>query len=124
MSKNEKYVIHPDMSVSNLKDTDNKYIGHISIQFSSSKNKKHIIAHFWSLMIYEEFQKKGYAQKLRSRAIEICKTKGVKKIKTYVSSRNKEFKNIDLVNFYKKNFIENGAKKVVVRDDSCIIAKF
>jgi len=69
-----------------------------------------------NLEIKERFQKKGYAKKLRDYVLKELIKKGKKEFETYAfgSMNNNIYDNIKLAKFYKKSFLENGAKNIVI----------
>ena len=69
-------------------------------------------AYFWELDIDEKFRRKGFGKKLRSHAIQFCKRIGKTEIDTSAHSDTDSFSNEDLIEFYKRNFMENGATNV------------
>jgi len=64
------------------------------------------------LFVPEEYRRKGYASKIRSKAIKYLLKKGITEIETLCCPFEENISLSELSKFYKKNFLDNGAYEV------------
>ena len=89
-------------------------VGTISFDTDERKN----FSTLYNLEMKEPFRGKGFAKKLRTFAINLIKDLGINTVHTNPESYNDTFSTDALIDFYKKNFKDNGA--IEIKDNETI----